>query len=153
MCEFAVCWSLKCVQFVAMVGGPKSEYLNSLGRIDSYMALFPVHHSLAIFSRMQKFNQGISGMLSANKDTQYALGASAYITGGFEAYKMPIIMFQLMFVLSKNDFFLPDANSVQWLKTVSNNKIIDRDHCNIFAVVISALQSCVDFCIVVYARA
>ena len=145
MCEFAVCWVLKCLQLVAFID---SYYVNSLGRVDQYIKLFPTHHALVIFQKMQKFNAGISSIINNDNKKCAQLGSNSFTTGGFEAYKMPIIMFQLMFVLSRNDKFLPDKNSRQWLKDFSGNRVHDSEYCNIFQVVMEALQSAVDFIIV-----
>ena len=122
MCEFAVCWSLKCLQLVGFID---KSYSNNLGRLDAYIGLFPTHHALVIFSKMQKFNSGISSIISNDNKKSAQLGSSSFTTGGFEAYKMPVIMFQLMFVLNRNDRFLPDKNSKNWLRSFSSNRIDD----------------------------
>ena len=118
MCEFAVCWVLKCLQLVSLID---SAYRNNLGRVDSYISLFPTHHALVIFAKMLKFNTGISSIISNDSKKSAQLGSTSFTTGGFEAYKMPIVMFQLMFVLSRNDNFLPDKDSKDWMIRILTN--------------------------------
>ena len=150
LCEYAVAWSMKCVQYVEILDNlyfKNSLFTDSLARIDGYLSLFPVHHSLVIFKHMMKFNNGISTFMNSDKKKMNNLSASSFITGGFEAYKMPVLMFQLMFTLSRNDNFLPDVNSKNKMKEIGGNFIPNSELCNIFEVVMTALQSSVDFCI------
>ena len=96
--ESAISWTICCLKAVAKLS--PALYSDNLGIIDRRIKKFPIMQSLAIFpSRLYRWSKGISQLFKSHKNGADATGFFA--SGSIEAWKLPHLLFHLIFCLNE----------------------------------------------------
>ena len=99
--EAAISWTVCCLHAIAIFDPAK--YSNNVSTISARIKVFPITQSLVIFPN-KPFHRWSSGIMHlfkdpANKDRAHSTGFFA--SGSIEAWKLPQLLFQLIFCINE----------------------------------------------------